>query len=128
MNPVNQMSNEKRAKVALAIGTACLAMCALAATVPVLRVIAFEALMHVSGMVIGFSVMSVGFAITTLAKDSSVPVWLRILGGASLIPAWAVFVLVLGLVGGWILLALPLLFFVAWFAGGRPTWKQINRG
>ena len=128
MNSVNQMSNEKRAKVALAIGTVCLAMCTLAATVPVVRVIAFAALMHVGGMVIGFSAMCACFAIATLAKDQSVPRWLRILGGASLIPAWAVLVVVFGLMGGWILLAVPVFFFIAWFAGGRPAWKQINRG
>ena len=128
MNPVNEMSNQKRAKIAIAIGSVCLAVCAFAVAVPVLHVIAFEAVMHVSGMVIGFSVMTVGLAITTLAKDHSVPTWLRILGCASLIPAWAVLVVVLGLMGGWILLAVPLFFFIAWFAGGRPTRKQINRG
>ena len=122
------MSNKKRAVVALIVGGVFLAVCAAVAAVPTLREAALERLLHVGGMVIGFSAMSVGLAVTTLAKDQSVPVWLRLLGCASLIPAWAVLLLVFALMGGWILLATPVFVVIAWSAGGRPTWKEFNTG
>lgn len=131
MNSVDQSGNVTRVKIVAAIGAACMTACVVILVQHDLQVLSFEAIHRLSPAVIGWAVVSAGFAATTLVRDRSVPMWLRIAGSLSLLPIFGMLLVVFGALGYWILAALPAFFFIAWLATGRPklaTWKEFNCG
>ena len=131
MSSVDQSVNVTRVKIVAAIGAACMTACVVMLLQHDLQMLSFEAIHRLSPAIIGWAVVSAGFAATMLVRDRLVPMRLRIAGSLSLFPICGMLLVVFGALGYWVLAALPAFFFIAWLATGRPkfpTWKEFNRG
>lgn len=131
MKPTVEMIDGKKAMVLSILGASCCVACTVLMAVPLLREVALAAIAKAFGGVLAITVVSVARTIREIAQEPSLPVWLRILGGAATVSTGVLLLVVQGVMGGWFLLAVALFFVVglfAWVLPKAPTPTECNRG